>query len=127
MKWLQIPQKIVYENFTYSKKFYVHGIAAVNLSKIYFQENKKKTCKPNNRDLNRAWIIVLGLFNNSYFYVPFFFPEPVFAEHFLLVEYHFLYIFLCESVIYDTMVNSKKAASKIKSIPDMSIKLKKPF
>ena len=37
------------------KKFYVHEIAAVNLSKIYFLKNAKKTCKPNNRDLNRDW------------------------------------------------------------------------
>ena len=47
------------ENFTYAKKFYVHEIAAVNLSKIYFLKNAKKTCKPNNRDLNRDWIIIL--------------------------------------------------------------------
>ena len=47
MKRLQIPQKLVYE------KFYVHEIDAVNLSKIYFLKNAKKTCKPNNRDLNR--------------------------------------------------------------------------
>ena len=48
MKKLQIPQKPVY------KKFYVHEIAAVNLSKIYFLKNAKKTCKPNNRDWNRV-------------------------------------------------------------------------
>ena len=54
MKRLQIPQKIVYEKFyVHGKKFYVHKIAAVNLSKIYFLKNAKKTCKPNNRDLNR--------------------------------------------------------------------------
>ena len=52
MKRQQIPQKRVYE------KFYVHEIAAVNLSKIYFLKNAKKTCKPNNRDLNRDWISV---------------------------------------------------------------------
>ena len=46
MKRLQIPQKLVYE------KFYVHEIAAVNLSKIYFLKNAKKTWKPNNCDLN---------------------------------------------------------------------------
>ena len=51
MKRLQIPQRFVYENF------YLHEIAAVNLSKIYFLKNAKKTCKPNNRDLNRDWII----------------------------------------------------------------------
>ena len=44
------------ENFTYRKNFYVHEIAAVNLSKIYFLKNAKKTGKPNNRDLNRDWI-----------------------------------------------------------------------
>ena len=49
---MQIPQKLVYE------KFYVHEIAAVDLSKIYFLKNAKKTCKPNNRDLNRDWINV---------------------------------------------------------------------
>ena len=47
MKRLQITQKLVYE------KFYVHEIAAVNLSKIYFLKNAKKTCKTNNHDLNR--------------------------------------------------------------------------
>ena len=47
---MQIPQKLVYG------KFYVHEIAAVDLSKIYFLKNAKKTCKPNNRDLNRDWI-----------------------------------------------------------------------
>ena len=50
MKRLQIPQKLVYQ------KFYVHGIAAVNLSKISSLKNAKKTCKPNNSDLNRDWI-----------------------------------------------------------------------
>ena len=50
MKRLEIPQKLV------CKKFYVHETVAVNLSKIYFLKNAKKTCKPNNRDLNRDWI-----------------------------------------------------------------------
>ena len=44
-----ISQKLVNE------KFYLQQIAAVNLSKIYFLKNAKKTCKPNNRDLNRDW------------------------------------------------------------------------
>ena len=39
-----------------AQKFYVHEIAAVNLSKINFLKNAKKTCKPNNLDLNRDWI-----------------------------------------------------------------------
>ena len=44
------------KTFTHTKKFYVHEIAAVDLSKIYFLKNAKKTCKPNNHDLNRDWI-----------------------------------------------------------------------
>ena len=47
MKILQILQKLVHE------KFYLHEIATVNLSKIYLLKNTKKTCEPNNRDLNR--------------------------------------------------------------------------
>ena len=46
---MQTPQKLVYE------KFYVHEIAVVDLSKIYFLKNEKKTCKQNNLDLNRDW------------------------------------------------------------------------
>ena len=44
------------KNFTYKKKVYVNEIAAADLSKIYFLKNAKKTCKPNNRDLNHDWI-----------------------------------------------------------------------
>ena len=51
MKSLQIPQKLVHE------KFYIHEIAAVNLSKICFLKNVKKTCEPNKRGLNRDWMI----------------------------------------------------------------------
>ena len=48
------------------KKCYVHEIAAVNLSKIYFLKNAKKTCKPNNRDwINRDWIIQFSLLEKS--------------------------------------------------------------
>ena len=57
MKRRQIPQKLVHENVTYTKKFYVHEIASANLSKIYFLKNAKKTCKPNNGDLNLDWKI----------------------------------------------------------------------
>ena len=46
------------------KKFYVHEVAVVNLSKIYFPKNAKKTCKPNNHDLNRDWISLLITFEN---------------------------------------------------------------
>ena len=56
MKRLQISQKLVYEKFYVQEKFYVREIAAVNLSKIYFLKNAKKTSKPNNRDLNGDWI-----------------------------------------------------------------------
>ena len=45
------------KNFTNTKKFYEHEIAAVDLSKIYFHKNALKTCKPNNRDLNHDWKI----------------------------------------------------------------------
>ena len=37
-----MPQKLGHENFTYTNKFYLHKIAAVNLSKIYFLKNAKK-------------------------------------------------------------------------------------
>ena len=38
------------------KKINTHEIVAVNLSKIYFLKNAKKTCKSDNRDLNRNGI-----------------------------------------------------------------------
>ena len=53
MKRLQIPQKLVYEKLYVREKVYVHEISAVNLSKIYFLKNIKKTCEPSKRDLNR--------------------------------------------------------------------------
>ena len=45
------------KNFTYTKKFYVHKIAAVDLSKIYFLKNAMKACQSGNCDLNRDWMI----------------------------------------------------------------------
>ena len=57
IKIQQIPQNLVYEKFTYAKKFYVQEIAVADLSKIYFLKNAKKTYKPNHRNLNRDWII----------------------------------------------------------------------
>ena len=42
-----------------NKTFYVHEIAAVNLSKSYSLKKATETCKPNNRDLNRDWINVM--------------------------------------------------------------------
>ena len=41
------------------EKLYVHEIATVDLSKIYFLKNVKKTCKSNKLDLNCDWIIIL--------------------------------------------------------------------
>ena len=40
----------------------MHEIAAVDLSKIYFLKNAKKICKPNNRDLNRDWMIKIDTY-----------------------------------------------------------------
>ena len=40
----------------YTKNFYVHEIAAVDLSKFYFLKNAKKTCESNNRDLNQIFL-----------------------------------------------------------------------
>ena len=56
MKKLQIPQKL-YEKFYAHEKIYVHEIAAIDLSKVYFLKNAKNTCKPNNHNLNHDWII----------------------------------------------------------------------
>ena len=53
MKRQEISRNILYKKFYVRKKFYMHEIAAVNLSKIYFLKNAKKTCKPSNHDLNR--------------------------------------------------------------------------
>ena len=36
-------KKLQKKNLTYTKRFHVHDIAAVNLSKIYFLKNAKKT------------------------------------------------------------------------------------
>ena len=41
MKRLQIPQKLGTKNVTYTKKFYVHEIAAVDFSKIYWKTRRK--------------------------------------------------------------------------------------
>ena len=41
------------KQFTHTKTFYVHKIAAKNLSKIYFLNNLKKISKPNNRDVSQ--------------------------------------------------------------------------
>ena len=40
------------KKFMYMNKFYVHKIAAVNLSKVDFLKNANKTSKTNNHNLN---------------------------------------------------------------------------
>ena len=55
------PKTCVRNILCTQKKFYVHEIAAVDLSKIYFLKNAKKTCKPNDRNLNRDCIKILKL------------------------------------------------------------------
>ena len=74
-------QELGTKNFTYTKKFYVHKIAAVDLSKHYFLKNANKTRKPNNRVLNRDWIKKWHKFNAVsshgwyYLYVLFIIPR----------------------------------------------------
>ena len=63
MKSLQILLELAYEKFSIHEKKYVYEIAAVNLSKIYFLKNAKKTCIPKNRDLNRDWINTESVMN----------------------------------------------------------------
>ena len=58
MEKRQIWQKLVHE------KVYVHEITAVNLLKICLLKNAKKTCKPNNHDVNRDWITFTLVFKN---------------------------------------------------------------
>ena len=48
------PEKVVNEKFYVHKKILrTYEIAALDLPKIHFLKNALKTCKPNNRDLNR--------------------------------------------------------------------------
>ena len=42
MKKLQILKNLCTKNFSYTKKFYVHEIAAVNLSKKLLPEKRKE-------------------------------------------------------------------------------------
>ena len=51
MKRLQTPQNLLCK-VTSLRNFYVPKITAVSLSKIHFLKKAKKTCKPNNRNLN---------------------------------------------------------------------------
>ena len=56
MKIYEMLQKLGAKIFTYTKIFYIHEIATINLSKLYFLKNAKKTFEPNNHVLNRNWI-----------------------------------------------------------------------
>ena len=56
MKGLQIPQKLGYEKFCVHEKILRTRNCRRKFIKIYFLKNAKKTCKPNNRDINRDWI-----------------------------------------------------------------------
>ena len=55
------------KSFTYTKKFYVLKITIVNLSEIYFLKKAKKTCKPNNCNLNCDWKMKTGIIINFIF------------------------------------------------------------
>ena len=52
MKRSKSRKTLFTKTFTCMKKIYVHEIAAIDLSKIFFLKNAKETCKSNNRDLN---------------------------------------------------------------------------
>ena len=53
MKRLQIPQKLVYVKFYLHEKILRTQNCRRRLIKNLLLKNAKKTCKPNNRDLNR--------------------------------------------------------------------------
>ena len=103
MKRLQIPQKLGTKNFTYTKKFYVHKIAAVDFSKIYFLKNANKACKPNNRDLNSDWMISKIMCHFPYF-KNIFHNVRAMKSHFVNCMSHFLFekkSFLIQGLIRD--------------------------
>ena len=62
MKRLQIPQKLVYEQFYVHEKILTTRHCRRKFIKNCFLKNVKETCKPNNRDLTRDWICVLLVF-----------------------------------------------------------------
>ena len=53
MKSLKIRQKLFHKKFYVHEKILWHKITPAILSKIYFLQNAKKTCKPINCDLDR--------------------------------------------------------------------------
>ena len=84
-KWkdCKCRQNLCTKNFTYTKKFYVFKITAVNLSKIYFMKNAKRTCKPNKPDLNRDWIrylwyyiVIFGKHLSELYWIVLMFLDP---------------------------------------------------
>ena len=56
MKKLQVSQKLVYGKFNVHEKNLRTRNCRRKFIKIYFLKNAKKTCKPNDRDLNRDCI-----------------------------------------------------------------------
>ena len=66
-----MPKPCVRKTLRTRKKIFVYEINAVDLSKIYFLKNAKKTFKPNNRDLNRNWKIkiIKNSVHKSQFYI----------------------------------------------------------
>ena len=53
MKRLQIPQKLAHEKFYVQEKTLCTQNYRRKCIKIYFLKNANKSCKPNNRGLNR--------------------------------------------------------------------------
>ena len=53
MKTVNLAKPFLRKILHTRKKFYAHKTASVDSSKNYFLKNAKKTCKRNNRDLNR--------------------------------------------------------------------------
>ena len=93
MKGLPIPQKSVCE-VAAVKKFYVHEIATVDLSKISFLENAKKTSNPNNRDLNCDWNIQILLS-----------AAPIIQTWLYLLSYSFLKIASSNAALSPTVTH----------------------
>ena len=123
MKRLQIPQKLVYRKFDIHEKFYVHEIASVYLSKNYFLKNAKKTCKPNNRDLNRDWKIAhidRGSYVTFLEYLIFFLQKILITV--LSNYYGQLQLFWKQLQLLDTVITFRGKVSWLNSITDYTIK-----
>ena len=105
-KWTANPAKIcVQKTLTYVKKFYIHKIDAVNLSKIYFLKNTKKTCTSNNRDLNRNWTTKSArqvLFHKNHRNSSFLFVQirPQWVDFVFCISACFFFFFIQSAHIY---------------------------